>query len=151
MLSHHFFGFFHVSKHRLKCLVEPLNLYIPHWVAGLRGSGCNTLSYTCLANVNIWKRIFYPLIKKGQEDNIPNPGRGTRWRNSCPLSVGLCHLITHFISIIEASGVNHRINILLGRCVWTLLKSICDILQIWCVLCSAPILCRQYICLQLLI
>ena len=28
----------------------------------LRGSGCNTLSHSVLANVNIRKRVFYPLI-----------------------------------------------------------------------------------------
>ena len=28
----------------------------------LRGSGCNTLSHTGLANVNTWKRMCYPLI-----------------------------------------------------------------------------------------
>ena len=28
----------------------------------LRGSGCNTLSHSGLANVNIGKRMFYPLI-----------------------------------------------------------------------------------------
>ena len=30
----------------------------------LRGEGCNTLSNLCLANINIHKRMFYPLINK---------------------------------------------------------------------------------------
>ena len=31
----------------------------------LRGSGCNTLSHWGLANVNIRKKMFYPLIIRG--------------------------------------------------------------------------------------
>ena len=31
----------------------------------LRGSGCNTLSHSGLANVNTRKRLFYPLIVVG--------------------------------------------------------------------------------------
>ena len=31
----------------------------------LCGSGCNTLSHEGLANINTWKRMFYPLIVLG--------------------------------------------------------------------------------------
>ena len=38
----------------------------------LRGSDCNTLSHSGLANVNIWKRMFYPLIITKNSLNMVN-------------------------------------------------------------------------------
>ena len=35
----------------------------------LRGSGCNTLCHLGFANVNTWKRMFYPLIKHNSKKN----------------------------------------------------------------------------------
>ena len=37
----------------------------------LRGSGCNTLSHSGLANVNIRKRMFYPLNDESEQDLLP--------------------------------------------------------------------------------
>ena len=41
-----------------------LQLYHKHmcWLGRLRVSGCNTLPHSGLANVDTWKRMFYPLI-----------------------------------------------------------------------------------------
>ena len=60
----------------------------------LRGSGCNTLSHSGLANVNTWKRIFYPLIDtRLRRASIPlKPASDIDW---CPFRLHRCSRYNH--------------------------------------------------------
>ena len=57
------------------------NVCVRRW-RWLRGSGCNTLSHSGLANVNIRKRMFYPLIKLRNHQNQTTPiCQSFKWSN----------------------------------------------------------------------